>query len=73
MEIEELYRKIAKHYGVSCDEVEQEIKTAITAAFANPQNDEQIKHAQQQVPRKGEIPTPKELMLYLYKQAAEKS
>lgn len=73
MEIEELYRKIAKHYGVSCDEVEREIKAAITAAFTNPQNDARIKHAQQQIPRKDEVPTPEELMLYLYKQAEKKS
>lgn len=73
METKELYQKIAEHYRVSRNEVEQEIETAITAAFTNPQNDEQIKHAQQQVPKKGEIPTPEELMLYLYKQAEEKS
>lgn len=73
METKELYQKIAKHYGVSCDEVEQEIKAAITAAFTNPQNDEQIKRAQQQIPRKDEVPTPEELMLYLYKQAEKKS
>lgn len=73
METKELYQKIAEHYGVSCDEVEREIKAAITAAFTNPQNDGQIKLSQQQVPRKGEIPTPEELMLYLCKQAEEKS
>ncbi|MEZ3433566.1 MAG: sporulation initiation factor Spo0A C-terminal domain-containing protein [Lachnospiraceae bacterium] len=73
MKTKELYQKIAEHYGVNRNEVEREIKTAITAAFTNPQNDGQIKHAQQQIPRKDEIPTPEELIFYLYKQAKEKS
>lgn len=71
MGTKELYQKIAEHYEVSRNEVEQEIKTAITAAFTNPQNDERIKQAQQQVPRKGEIPTPEEVILYLCNQIKE--
>lgn len=71
MEPKELYQKIAEHYGVSCSEVEREIKLAIADAFTNPQKSEQITRAQQQVPRKEEIPTPEELIFYLYEQLKE--
>lgn len=72
MEFRELYQKIAEHYEVSESEVEREIEIAITDAFTNPHNDKQITQAQQQVPRRGEIPTPEELILYLCKQMEER-
>lgn len=66
MNMRKIYRKIAKENGVSVQEVRREMQAAITEAYTDPLNDNEITKAyQKQVPRKGEIPTPEELIRYL--------
>ena len=59
-----VFRKVAKKYGVSVNDVKQEIKASITAAYINPPNDGVTKAYQQRVPCKGKIPTPNEFIRY---------
>lgn len=61
-----VYRKVAKQNGVSVAEVKQEIAKTITAAYTDPQNQNEITQAyQRRVPMKGETPTPDELIRYM--------
>lgn len=61
-----IYREIAKQNGVSVKEVKQEIQKMIEDAWGNPPNDGGVIEAyQRQVPCKGEIPTPDELIRYV--------
>ena len=61
-----IYRKIARENGVSVKEVKEDMQAAITAAYQNPPMDGGVTAAyQRQVPRKGEIPTPDELIRYM--------
>lgn len=66
MNMKKIYKKVAKQYGVSVQEVEREIQAAIADAYADPLNHNEITQLyQQNVPRKGEIPTPDEVIRYL--------
>ena len=58
MSMRKIYRKIAKKYGVSVQEVKTEMQSAINAAYRN--NPEVVKR----IPRKGEIPIPGEFIGY---------
>lgn len=59
MNMRKIYRKVAKEYGVSVEEVKREMQAAITDAYTNPLNNNEITKAyQSRVPCKGEIPTP---------------
>lgn len=58
------YRKIAKKYGVSVAEVKRDMQEAINAAYTNPNADFATFKAQRAVPRKGDVPTPDELIDY---------
>lgn len=65
MGMRSVYRKIAREYGVSVAEVKREIQLMIEDAWKNPPNDGGVTEAyQRQVPCKGEIPTPDELIRY---------
>ncbi|MCD7964316.1 MAG: isoaspartyl peptidase/L-asparaginase [Clostridiaceae bacterium] len=69
MNMRKVYRKVAKEYGVSVKEVKRDMQEAITAAYQNPPQDGGVIAAyQRRVPRKGEIPTPDELIHYAVKQ-----
>lgn len=69
MSMRKIYRKVAKRYGVSVAEVKKEMQAAITDAYTNPLNDNEITKAyQRRVPSKGEIPTPDELIRYASEQ-----
>ena len=46
------YKKIAKQHGVTVDEVERDMQTAIDAAFVTPNA------TAQSIKRKGDTPTP---------------
>ena len=66
MSMRKIYRKIARENGVSVKEVKEDMQAAITAAYQNPPKDGGVTAAyQRQVPRKGEIPTPDELIRYI--------
>ena len=56
MNMRKIYRKVAKEYGVSVEEVKREMQAAITDAYTNPLNNNEITKAyQSRVPCKGEI------------------
>lgn len=66
MSIAKIYEEIAKKHGVTPEEVRREMQAAITMAYTAPENDNEITKAKQrQVPCKGEIPTPEEMIEYL--------
>ncbi len=65
MSMRKIFRKIARENGVSVREVKEDMQAAITEAYRNPPKDGGVTAAyQRQVPRKGEIPTPEELIRY---------
>lgn len=66
MGMRQIYRKIAKENGVSVKEVKADMQAAINEAYRNPPNDGGVTAAyQRKVPRKGEIPTPDEVIRYV--------
>ena len=72
MNMRKIYRKVAKEYGVSVEEVKREMQAAITDAYTNPLNNNEITKAyQSRVPCKGEIATPEELIRHLSEQAKQ--
>lgn len=42
MNMRKIYRKVAKEYGVSVEEVKREMQAAITDAYTNPLNNNGI-------------------------------
>jgi len=59
-----IYRKVAKKHGVSVDEVKEEMQKALNHAYTNTSNDAVTRVCQNQVPSKGEMPTPDEFIRY---------
>lgn len=73
MSMRSVYRKIAKKYGVSTQEIKEEMQTAITEAYTNPHNNNGVTNAyQSRVPAKSEIPTPEEFIRYAAKEIKKK-
>lgn len=64
MNKKKIYRKVAKEYGVSVQEVKQEMQAALDYSYRNPPDDGVTGAWQNKVPRKGEAPTPDELLRY---------
>lgn len=65
MNMRKIYKQVAKKYGVSVAEVKSEIQKTIADAWTNPPDDGGVTQAyQRQVPCKGTIPTPDELIRY---------
>lgn len=58
------YSKIAKKNRTSINKVKKGMQEAINSAFTNSSNDVLTKAYQNQVPCKGDIPTPDELIKY---------
>lgn len=58
------YLKIAKKHGVTVAEVKADMQTAINAAYENPDRNLINIKAQNAVPRKGDVPTPGEVIDY---------
>jgi len=56
-------KKVAQKYGVSVEEVRRDIGLAASAAKENP--DPQIQAFWDSVPRKGDKPTPEEVIAYV--------
>lgn len=72
MNMKKIYKKVAKQYGVTVEEVQREIQAAITDAYTDPRNDDGITSVyQKNVPSKGEIPTSDEVIRYLVGVAKE--
>lgn len=70
-----IYRKIAKRHGVSVAEVKRDMQDAIYKAYTKPDKTAINVKAQNEVFRKGEIPTPAELLRHTVlevRQRAEK-
>lgn len=61
--------KVAYHWGVSLETVEQEIEKAIREARTNPKTRE----FWDKIPCRGEYPTPEELLSYLAESAQRPS
>ena len=64
MSMRSIYRKVAKKHGVSVNEVKEEMQKALNHAYTNTSNDGVTRVCQNQVPSKGEIPTPDEFIPY---------
>ncbi len=59
-----IYRKIAKEYGVTVEEVKRDMQAAIDHAYKNTPADGVTGAYQNRVPRSGEIPTTDEFIRY---------
>ena len=59
-----IYRKIAKENNTTIVEVKREMQMALEYGYKNPSNSIMKAH-QNQVPHKGEIPTPEEFIAYV--------
>lgn len=68
-----LYRKLAKKHGVTVAEVNQNMQEVINTAYTDPDRDLINIYAQNSVPRKGDIPTPDELIRYAATEVRRKS
>ena len=67
-----IYRKIAKKHGVSAEEVRQDIQTAIKITYSDTNLSPKNIRAQNAVPRKGDIPTPDELICHIVNEMHKK-
>lgn len=73
MSMRRTFRKIARENGVSLAEVRADMQVAINTAYQNPPDDGGVILAyQRRVPRKGEIPTPEEVIRYTAGQIKKK-
>lgn len=73
MSMRSIYRKVAKQYGVSVEEVKREMQAAINDAYQNTPNDGITGAYQNRVPRKGEIPTTDEFIRYCSQELKKKT
>ncbi len=72
MNMRKIYRQIAKKYGVSVEDVKRDMQAAITQAYNNAPDNGVTKSHQDKVVRKGEIPTPDELILHVVNEIKDK-
>ncbi|MDD4564718.1 MAG: sporulation initiation factor Spo0A C-terminal domain-containing protein [Eubacteriales bacterium] len=64
-----MFERIAVEHNTTVEEVRQEIEAAIRAGFNNP--DPKVQAQWAKIPRKGDIPTPDELITYVVRQAKQ--
>lgn len=64
MSMRKIYRQVARQNGVTMKEVKAEMQEAIHMAWNDPQNNSIIRAYQKQVPHRGTIPTPEEVIRY---------
>lgn len=64
MSMRKIYRKIARKHGITVEEVKREMQSAIDETYNNSNYDDVTKAYQDKVPRKGEVPTADEFILY---------
>lgn len=72
MSMRKVYRKVARKYGVTVEEVKREMQSAINETYNNPDNNDITKAYQNKVPREGEIPTVDEFIRYTSNKAKNK-
>lgn len=63
MKNKDIFKEIAVKYGITPDEVRNEIQQTIDEAFSNP--DPEIRKRWENVPRKGDKPTAEEFIKYM--------
>lgn len=68
MNMRQVYKKIAKENGISIAEVKREMQKAIEEAYKNPCGD-----APNDVPCKGDIPTPDEFIKHAVLKITQKT
>ena len=66
-----IFERIAIDNHTTVSEVRREMEIAIRAGFENP--DPKVQAQWAKVPRKGEIPTPEELITYVVRQAKKEN
>lgn len=71
MNMKEIYKKVAKANNTTVEEIEREMRYAIEEAYTRKDLDENAKQRQNQVSRKGEIPTPEEIIKFCVEKAKE--
>lgn len=64
-----IFERIAAEHNTTVEEVRREIEAAILAGFNNP--DPKVQEQWAKIPRKGDIPTPDELITYVVRQAKQ--
>lgn len=69
MDLKKIYQEIAKQNGVTVEEAKREMQAAIDAAYNSPNNNDMTRAYQDKVPRKGEVPTVDEFILYMAERA----
>lgn len=72
MSMRKVYRTIARKNKISVAEVKREMQTAIDYAYEHTPDDGITGAYQNQVPRKGEVPTTDELIRHMARKAGEK-
>lgn len=71
--IMKVYKQIAEENAVSVEEVQKEIAQAIEDAFNNPDATLEQRRFQASIPRAGILPTPDELIRFLFSQFPNES
>ena len=72
MSMRKVYRKVARKYGVTVEEVKREMQSAINETYNNSDNNDITKEYQNKVPREGKIPTVDEFIRYASNKAKNK-
>ncbi len=65
MNVNDIYKEIAKRRNITKEEVKQEIQQCIQQAYQNPNKTFRMKQMQNKVPKDGEIPTTDEFMEFI--------
>lgn len=65
MNLKKIYRKIAKEYGASEEEVRNDIEKAINFAFRETNKSKELIEFQNKIPSSQDIPTPEEFISYV--------
>ncbi|WP_027398464.1 sporulation initiation factor Spo0A C-terminal domain-containing protein [Anaerovorax odorimutans] len=65
MNVNNIYHKIAKRYGVTIEDIKREMQAAINYAYKNPNKSTNEKIKQECIPCKDEIPTSEEFIKYM--------
>lgn len=66
-----IFERIAAEHNTTVEEVRREMEIAIRAGFDNPDPEVQAQWAK--IPRKGDIPTPDELITYVVRKAKKEN
>ncbi|HHY27929.1 MAG TPA: sporulation initiation factor Spo0A [Desulfitobacterium dehalogenans] len=61
-----IFERIAAEHNTTVEEIRREIETAIQVGFNHP--DPKVQAQWAKIPRKGEMPTPDELITYIVRQ-----